>query len=251
MDDVDTVLVTGATSGIGRACAEAFSELGCRVIVTGRRRERLEAVVDELPADALPLTFDVRDAAAVATALDALPDEWATIDVLVNNAGLALGREPMQRGRLDEWTQMIETNVIGLLNVTDRVLPGMVERGHGHIINIGSSAGREVYAGGAVYCATKAAVDRITRGLRIDTLGTGVRVSEVAPGLVQTEFSNVRFRGDDEAAAAVYEGLTPLRAEDVADTVVWVATRPPHVQVADVLLYPTDQAGSGKVARRP
>jgi 3-hydroxy acid dehydrogenase / malonic semialdehyde reductase len=250
MTDIGTVVVTGATSGIGRACAQAFSGLGARVVVTGRRRERLEALVDELPNEALALPFDVRDAAAVAAAFDGLPEGWSDVDVLVNNAGLALGKEPMHEGRLDEWTQMIETNVIGLLNVTNWVLPPMVARGRGHIINVGSNAAREVYPGGAVYCASKAAVDRITKGLRMDALGTGIRVSEIDPGMVETEFSNVRFRGDDAAASAVYEGITPLGPEDVADTVLWIATRPPHVQVADVLLYPTDQAGAGKVARR-
>jgi 3-hydroxy acid dehydrogenase / malonic semialdehyde reductase len=250
MTDIGTVVVTGATSGIGRACAQAFSGLGARVVVTGRRRERLEALVEELPNEALALPFDVRDAAAVAAAFDGLPEGWSDVDVLVNNAGLALGKEPMHEGRLDEWTQMIETNVIGLLNVTNWVLPPMVARGRGHIINVGSNAAREVYPGGAVYCASKAAVDRITKGLRMDALGTGIRVSEIDPGMVETEFSNVRFRGDDAAASAVYEGITPLGPEDVADTVLWIATRPPHVQVADVLLYPTDQAGAGKVARR-
>jgi 3-hydroxy acid dehydrogenase / malonic semialdehyde reductase len=250
MSEIATTLITGATSGIGRASARAFSELGSRVIVTGRRADRLEELAEELPGEAHPLAFDVRDRAEVKAALDGLPEDWAQIDVLVNNAGLALGKEPMHEGSLDEWTQMLETNVLGLLHVTDWVLPRMVQRGQGHIINIGSNAGREVYPGGAVYCASKAAVDRITKGMRMDALGTGIRVSEVDPGMVETEFSEVRFRGDSDAASKVYEGLTPLSADDVAETIVWVATRPPHVQIADILIYPTCQAGSGKVARR-
>jgi 3-hydroxy acid dehydrogenase / malonic semialdehyde reductase len=249
MTDIETTLITGATSGIGRACAHAFSRLGSRIIATGRRAERLDQLAEQLPGEVRPLVFDVRDREQVTEALDGLPEGWRAIDVLVNNAGLALGKEPMHQGRLDEWTQMLETNVIGLLNVTNWVLPRMVERGRGHIINIGSNAGREVYPGGAVYCASKAAVDRITKGMRMDALGTGVRISEVDPGMVETEFSEIRFRGDTDAAGRVYEGLTPLSADDVAETVLWVATRPPHVQIADVLIYPTDQAGAGKVAR--
>lgn len=250
MEKQATVLITGATSGIGEACAAAFSANGSRVIITGRRADRLEQVAAALPGESLPLVFDVRDQAKTLATLADLPAGWRDVDVLVNNAGLALGKEPFHQGRLDEWTQMIETNVIGLLTVTSAVLPGMVERGRGHVINIGSNAGREVYPGGAVYCASKAAVDRITKGMRMDLLGSGVRVSEVDPGMVETEFSQVRFRGDEDAAAAVYAGLTPLSAMDIAETVVWVATRPSHVQIADILVYPTDQAGSGKVARR-
>jgi len=250
MGEQSTVLITGATSGIGRACAEAFSAHGSRVIITGRRADRLESVAASLPGESLTLAFDVRDQATTLATLADLPEGWREIDILVNNAGLALGKEPFAQGRLDEWTQMIETNVIGLLTVTSAVLPGMVARGSGHVINIGSNAGREVYAGGAVYCASKAAVDRITKGMRLDLLGSGVRVSEVDPGMVETEFSEVRFRGDSDAASAVYAGLTPLSAMDVAETVLWIATRPAHVQIADVLIYPTDQAGSGKVARR-
>jgi 3-hydroxy acid dehydrogenase / malonic semialdehyde reductase len=250
MSDIATTVITGATSGIGRACARAFSELGSRVIVTGRRAERLEELTGQLPGEAYPLAFDVRDRAQVTAAFDGLPDDWRQVDVLVNNAGLALGKEPMHEGNLDEWTQMVETNVLGLLHVTDWFLPKMVERGHGHVINIGSNAGREVYPGGAVYCASKAAVDRITKGMRMDALGTGIRVSEVDPGMVETEFSEIRFRGDRDAAATVYEGLQPLSPEDIAEAIVWVATRPPHVQIADMLIYPTCQAGAGKVARR-
>jgi NADP-dependent 3-hydroxy acid dehydrogenase YdfG len=194
--------------------------------------------------------MDVRDRSGVSAALAALPAEWASIDILVNNAGLAAGRGPIQTDDPDDWDRMIDTNVRGLLNVSGGVLPGMVERGSGHVINIGSNAGREVYPGGAVYCATKAAVERITRGMRMDVLGSGVRISQVDPGMVETEFSLVRFDGDESAASAVYEGLTPLRAADIAEVVTWIASRPPHVVIADVLVYPVDQAGSGKVARR-
>lgn len=250
MDQNSVVLVTGASSGIGAACVDAFVAQGARVIAAARRTDRLEALRDRHGDAVLPVAVDVRDRADVSAALDALPAEWTPIDVLVNNAGLAAGRGPIQTDDPDDWDRMLDTNVRGLLNVSSRVLPGMVERGSGHVVNIGSNAGREVYPGGAVYCATKAAVERITRGMRMDVLGSGVRVSQVDPGMVETEFSLVRFDGDATAAGAVYDGLTPLTPSDVAEVVTWIATRPPHVVVADVLLYPLDQAGSGKVARR-
>lgn len=239
-----TVLVTGASSGIGAACVRAFLDDGARVIAAARREDRL-------PRDerVLPVRLDVRDRAQVDAAIGGLPDGWREIDVLVNNAGLAAGRGPVHDNDPDDWDRMLDTNVRGLLNVSAAVLPAMVRRGHGHVVNIGSNAGREVYPGGTVYCATKAAVERITRGMRMDVLGSGVKISQVDPGMVETEFSLVRL-GDAAAAAAVYDGLTPLQAADIADTVLWVANRPPHVVVADVLVYPLDQAGSGKVARR-
>lgn len=239
-----TVLVTGASSGIGAACVRAFLDDGARVIAAARREDRL-------PRDerVLPVRLDVRDRAQVDAAIGGLPDGWREIDVLVNNAGLAAGRGPLHDNDPDDWDRMLDTNVRGLLNVSAAVLPAMVRRGHGHVVNIGSNAGREVYPGGTVYCATKAAVERITRGMRMDVLGSGVKISQVDPGLVETEFSLVRL-GDAAAAAAVYDGLTPLQATDIADTVLWIANRPPHVVVADVLVYPLDQAGSGKVARR-
>jgi 3-hydroxy acid dehydrogenase/malonic semialdehyde reductase len=244
------VLVTGASSGIGRACVDAFLGQGARVIAAARRIDRLEELHAGREDSVLPVPMDVRDRSGVSAALAALPAEWASIDILVNNAGLAAGRGPIQTDDPDDWDRMIDTNVRGLLNVSGGVLPGMVERGSGHVINIGSNAGREVYPGGAVYCATKAAVERITRGMRMDVLGSGVRISQVDPGMVETEFSLVRFDGDESAASAVYEGLTPLRAADIAEVVTWIASRPPHVVIADVLVYPVDQAGSGKVARR-
>lgn len=244
------VLVTGASSGIGRACVEAFRTQGARVIAAARRTERLHDLQTRHGGAVLPLVVDVRDRAQVTEALASLPEEWSPIDVLVNNAGLARGKTPLHEDDPDDWDQMLDTNVRGLLNVSGAVLPGMVERGSGHVINIGSNAGREVYPGGTVYCATKAAVERITRGMRMDVLGSGVKISEVDPGMVETEFSEVRFHGDKQAAAAVYDGVTPLQAADIANVVTWVASQPPHVVIADVLVYPLDQAGSGRLARR-
>jgi 3-hydroxy acid dehydrogenase/malonic semialdehyde reductase len=239
-----TVLVTGASSGIGEACVRAFLDDGARVIAAARRDDRLPRG-DRV----LPVRLDVRDRADVDATIGGLPADWREIDVLVNNAGLAAGRGPLHTNDPEDWDRMLDTNVRGLLNVSAAVLPAMVERGRGHVVNIGSNAGREVYPGGTVYCATKAAVERITRGMRMDVLGTGVKISQVDPGMVETEFSLVRL-GDKAAADAVYDGVTPLQAADIADVVTWIANRPPHVVVADVLVYPLDQAGSGKLARR-
>jgi 3-hydroxy acid dehydrogenase/malonic semialdehyde reductase len=248
-----TVLVTGASAGIGEACARAFAAAGARLVLTARRRERLEALAEELRAahgtECHLLTLDVRDAAAVEAALGGLPAAWAAVDVLVNNAGLGRGLEPLHTGRPGDWDEMVDTNVKGLLYVTRAVTPGMVERRRGHVINLGSVAGHEVYPGGAVYCATKHAVDAITRGLRMDLLGTGVRVSTIDPGMVETEFSVIRFHGDRERADRVYRGMTPLTATDVAETVLWVATRPPHVNIDEIILKPTDQASATLVHR--
>lgn len=250
MDKDSVVLVTGASSGIGLACVEAFLGKGARVIAAARRADRLEELAVAHEGTVLPLQMDVRDRAGVVAAIASLPPEWSRIDVLVNNAGLAAGRGPIHTDDPDDWDRMLDTNVRGLLNVSSVVLPLMVARGAGHLVNIGSNAGREVYPGGTVYCATKAAVERITRGMRMDVLGSGVRISQVDPGLVETEFSLVRLDGDRDKAMAVYEGLTPLEATDIAEVVLWIATRPPHVVIADVLVYPVDQAGSGKLARR-
>jgi 3-hydroxy acid dehydrogenase / malonic semialdehyde reductase len=244
------VLVTGASSGIGRACVDAFLAQGARVIAAARRTERLQELRAQHDDALLPLAMDVRNRTQVNDALGSLPDGWSPIDVLVNNAGLARGKTPVHKDDPDDWDQMLDTNVRGLLNVSGAVLPGMVERGSGHVINVGSNAGREVYPGGTVYCATKAAVERITRGMRMDVLGSGVKISEVDPGMVETEFSVVRFHGDEAAADAVYQGVTPLQAADIANVVTWIANQPPHVVIADVLVYPLDQAGSGKLARR-
>lgn len=250
MQSGPVVLVTGASSGIGRACVDVFLEGGARVIAAARREDRLQELADASDGRVLPLQLDVRDRAGVVAALTSLPADWQPIDVLVNNAGLAAGRGPITTDDPDDWDRMLDTNVRGLLNVSSVVLPAMVERGAGHVVNIGSNAGREVYPGGAVYCATKAAVERITRGMRMDVLGSGVRISQVDPGLVETEFSLVRLDGDQDKAKAVYEGLTPLAGRDIAEVVHWVVSRPPHVVIADVLVYPVDQAGSGKLARR-
>jgi 3-hydroxy acid dehydrogenase / malonic semialdehyde reductase len=247
-----TVLVTGASSGIGRACALAFAQAGARLVLCARRRDRLESLraeLESLGAPAVTVELDVRDRSAVEAAVTGLSGRFAQIDVLVNNAGLAAGLAPLQDGDPEDWERMIDTNVKGLLWVTRAVVPGMIERGRGHIVNIGSIAGRETYPGGAVYCASKAAVDRITAGLRMDLLGTGVKVSTVDPGMVDTEFSLVRFHGDAERAHDVYEGMVPLTADDVAEAVVWVADRPPHVQVTDVVVFPSAQASATRVAR--
>lgn len=248
-----TVLITGASAGIGAACARAFAAEGARLVLAARRAERLEESADKLRGsgtDVLALELDVRDAAGVAEALGALPAEWSAIDVLVNNAGLGRGMDKLWNGTPAEWDEMVDTNVKGLLYVTGAVVPGMVERGHGHVINLGSVAGHEVYPGGAVYCATKHAVGAITRGLRMDVLGTGVRVSTVDPGMVETEFSVVRFHGDQERAKNVYRNMNPLTPEDIAETVVWVATRPPHVCIDEIIIKPTDQASATLVHRR-
>jgi 3-hydroxy acid dehydrogenase / malonic semialdehyde reductase len=243
------VLITGASSGIGRACAEAFAAQGARLVLTARRRDRLDKLAAELDVPTLPVELDVRDRAAVEHVVRTLPPEWAAIDVLVNNAGLAAGLDPVQDGDPDDWDRMVDTNVKGLLYVTRAVVPGMISRGRGHVINIGSIAGHETYPNGAVYCATKAAVDRITTGLRLDVSGTEIKVSTIDPGLVETEFSTVRFHGDEERASRVYAGVTPLTGADIADTVVWVASRPAHVQVAEVIVLAAAQASATTVYR--
>lgn len=246
-------LVTGASAGIGAACVRALAGAGMRLAFCARRIERVEALASELSAagaEAHAFALDVRDAAAVARAVAALPEPFRAPDLLLNNAGLSRGLEPLQAGSLDDWNEMLDTNVKGLLHVSRALLPAMIARGSGHVINVGSIAGRETYPNGAVYCASKHAVDAITRGMRMDLLGTGVRVSTVDPGLVNTEFSTVRFHGDRERAGAVYDGMTPLRAEDVADAVLWIASRPPRVVAAELLLFPADQASARDVHRR-
>jgi len=242
------VCITGASSGIGAACARAFARGGSRLLLCARRLERLsemEAELHELGAGAIhSFALDVRNHKAVAAAFGDLPEEWRAIDILVNNAGLSRGLDPIQEGKLEDWEEMIDTNMKGLLYVSRVVLPEMVARGSGHVINIGSIAGHEVYPKGNVYCATKHAVGAITKGMQIDLLGTGVRTSTVDPGLVETEFSIVRFRGDAERAGNVYKGLEPLTGDDVADAVIYCATRPPHVNVHEMLLMPAAQASA-------
>ncbi len=248
-----TVLITGATSGIGAACARKFAGAGYRLIITARRSGQLAAMAGELEKEfstaVLPLCFDVRDRDAVKQALDSLPAAWRDIDVLVNNAGLALGLEPEYAGDFTDWETMIDTNIKGLLYMTRLIVPGMIARQQGHIINIGSVAGDAAYAGGAVYCATKAAVKILSDGLRIDLAQTPVRVTNLKPGLVETNFSQVRFHGDAERAAKVYQGIQPLSGDDIADVALYAAQAPAHVQIAEVLILATHQA-SGSVIYR-
>ena len=248
-----TVLITGATNGIGAACARKFAGAGYRVIITARRAEQLAVMAGDLQkefgVEVLPLCFDVRDLDAVKRALDSIPAVWRDIDVLINNAGLALGLEPEYAGDFTDWETMIDTNVKGLLYMTRLVVPGMVERLKGHVINIGSVAGDAAYAGGAVYCATKAAVKVLSDGLRIDLAHTPVRVTNLKPGLVETNFSNVRFHGDTQRASNVYKGIQPLTGDDIADVALYAAQAPAHVQIAEVLILATHQA-SGSVVYR-
>lgn len=250
----NTVCVTGASSGIGAACAAVFAREGANLLLVARRKTRVDELARRLMAEhrirILTAELDVRHRPAVENFFGFLPPEWQEIDVLVNNAGLSRGLHPLHEGRLEDWEEMIDTNIKGLLYVTRVVLPGMVRRNRGQVINIGSIAGRETYPGGNVYSATKFAVRGLTRSLRMDLLGTAVRVCSVDPGLVETEFSRVRFRGDAERAAKTYHGMKPLTAGDVADVVLFCATRPPHVNLAEVLLTPTDQASATMVHRK-
>lgn len=243
-----TVFITGASSGIGEFTAYAFAAEGARLLLAARRIEKLESVAKAALEKGAPevhtFELDVRDQAAVTAAVEELPAEWQAIDVLVNNAGLSRGIEKVYEGKIIDWEEMIDTNVKGLLYVTRAVVPVMVARGSGHIVNLGSTAGEIPYPGGAVYCATKAAEKSINDGLRQDLLGTPLRVTSVDPGMVETDFSLVRFRGDDERAAKVYKGVTPLTPADVADAIVWAASRPAHVNIAHVLMTSITQANS-------
>ena len=248
-----TILITGATSGIGQACARKFAENGDRLILTGRNEQRLAEIKKELTEkgpEVLTLAFDVRDREKAEKYIAELPAEWQTIDVLVNNAGLALGLEPEYEGNLDDWETMIDTNIKGLLTMTRLIVPGMIERNSGHIINVGSVAGDAAYAGGNVYCATKAAVKALSDGLRIDVANTAVRVTNLKPGLVETNFSNIRFYGDTDRAANVYKGIKPLTGDDIADVAVFAANAPAHVQIAEVLILATHQASGSVIVRK-
>jgi 3-hydroxy acid dehydrogenase / malonic semialdehyde reductase len=240
------VFITGASAGIGAATALAFADEGARLLLAARRVEKLAFVAEEArergAEDVLMLSLDVRDSKMVARAVAALPKGWREIEVLVNNAGLSRGLEKIYEGKVSDWDEMIDTNVKGLLYVTRAVVPGMVERKSGHVINLGSIAGHMTYPNGAVYCATKAAERAINDGLRQDVLGTPIRVTSVDPGMVQTDFSLVRFHGDEERAGNVYKGVKALTAEDIADVILWAATRPAHVNIADVVLTPVQQA---------
>lgn len=247
-------LITGASSGIGEACARKFAESGYDLILTARRAEKLAELKAELEAEGTKvktLTFDVRDAEAAEKAVDSLEPEWRKIDVLINNAGLALGLDKEYEGDPDDWNTMIDTNIKGLLTMTRLIVPGMVERNEGHVINIGSVAGDAAYAKGNVYCATKAAVKTITDGLRIDLAETAVRVTNLKPGLVETNFSNVRFHGDNQRAENVYKGITPLTGADIADVAFYAASAPKHVQIAEVLILATHQASGSVIYRKP
>ena len=247
------VLITGATSGIGEGCARKFAQGGYDLILTGRNTDKLEILKKELEAKfgitVLALAFDVRNREAAKKAVDYIPERLKNIDVLINNAGLARGLEPEYEGDFEDWDQMIDTNIKGLLTMTRLIVPGMIKRNHGHIINIGSVAGDAAYAGGNVYCATKAAVKAISDGLRIDVAHTKVRVTNVKPGLVETNFSNIRFHGDNKRADKVYEGITPLNGDDIADVAFYAASAPEHVQIAEVLVLATHQA-NGTVIHR-
>ncbi len=241
-----TALITGATSGIGKATAELFAKNGINLILCGRRQERLDALQLELGAftKVMTLNFDVRDRVAVSTAIASVSESFSTIDILVNNAGNAHGLDSIEEGSLDDWDAMLDINVKGLLYVSKTIIPQMIDRQAGHIINIGSTAGKEVYPKGNVYCASKHAVDAINQGMRIDLNQYGIRVGAVNPGLVETEFSNVRFKGDEDRAETVYQGFQALQPEDIADIIYFVVTRPYHVNIADLVVMPTAQASS-------
>lgn len=246
--------ITGASAGFGKATTELFAANGWDIIITGRRKTRLEIMERQLKEkhgiDVLTLPFDVRNHDEVKKAIDSLPEKWRSIDLLVNNAGLAAGLGPIQEGVLCDWEEMIDTNVKGLLYMTRNIAPMMIKNEKGHIVNIGSIAGKEVYANGNVYCATKHAVDALTKATRIDLVQHGIRVSQISPGMAETEFSIVRFKGDDEKAKNVYKGLQPLSAIDIAETIWWIVNRPAHVNINDIVIMPTAQANSTTAIRK-
>lgn len=243
-----TVLVTGATSGIGYATAMAFAEENCNLILTGRRSERLKTMKKKIEksygVEVAVLSFDIRDRQACQASLQSLPENFRAIDILVNNAGLAAGLEHINEGDITDWEAMIDTNIKGLLYVTRIVSNMMIERGCGHIINLGSIAGTQPYENGSVYCASKHAVHALSQTMRIDLLSHGIRVTEIRPGMVETEFSVVRFHGDKQRADGVYKGVEPLRGEDIADTIVWAASQPPHINIDEIVITPTQQANA-------
>lgn len=247
------VFITGATSGIGKATATKAAAAGFDIIITGRRQERLNELAEQIRqqgVEVLPLHFDVRHPIEVEEAIHSLPEKWRNISVLVNNAGLAVGVNPIQDGILDDWERMIDTNIKGLLYITRAIAPLMIANQNGHIINLGSIAGKEVYPGGNVYCATKHAVDALSKAMRIDMLKHNIKVTNIAPGMVETEFSLVRYKGNEEAAKNVYQGLTPLTNEDIADIILFAITRPAHVCLNDIVIMPTAQASSRDVNRQ-
>lgn len=249
-----TVLITGASSGIGEGCARKFASQGARIILNSRSKDKLESLAknlkEEYGAECYVLAFDVCDRKGASAALESLPEEWKSIDILINNAGLAVGVDKEHEGCLDEWDVVIDTNIKALLSMTRMVVPGMVERGRGHIINIGSIAGDAAYPGGSVYCATKAAVKALSDGLRIDLVDTPLRVTNIKPGLVETNFSVVRFRGDKERADNVYKGIKALNGDDIAEVAYFAASAPEHMQVAEILVMPTNQATGTIVSKK-
>ncbi|KPQ36502.1 MAG: NADP-dependent 3-hydroxy acid dehydrogenase YdfG [Phormidesmis priestleyi Ana] len=248
------VLITGASSGIGEACAHYFAEAGARLILCARREGKLQALADDLQQKYSVKTFllplDIQQSDAINTAIANLPESWQAINILINNAGLSRGLDKQYIAPLQDWEEMIDTNVKGLLYMTRAIVPGMVERNSGHVINIGSVAARYTYPGGSVYCATKAAVKVLTEGLKIDLLGTPIRVTNIEPGMVETEFSDVRFRGDTDRAKSVYSGITALTADDIADSILYAATRPLHVNISEIYLLATDQSTGTLIHRR-
>lgn len=250
-----TVLITGASSGIGASCARFLAKAGARLILTARRKEKLQSLADELQreyqAETWLMPLDVQRSKAVSRVIEELPTDWQAIEVLINNAGLSRGLDKQYENPIQDWEEMIDTNIKGLLYVTRAVVPTMVKRGQGHVVNIGSIAARQTYPGGSVYCATKAAVKSLSEGLKIDLLGTPVRVTNIEPGLVETEFSDVRFRGDSDRAKSVYQGMTPLTPDDIADAILFAVTRPAHVNISEIFLMPTDQSSVSLVHRRP
>ena len=249
-----TILITGASSGIGEGCARKFASQGARLILNARSTDKLKILARELQenynTECYIMPFDVRDYKMASNMLEALPDEWKAIDILINNAGLAVGVDKEHEGNIEEWDTMIDTNIKALLSMTRLVVPGMVERGRGHIINIGSIAGDAAYPGGSVYCATKAAVKALSDGLRIDLVDTPLRVTNIKPGMVETNFSVIRFRGDRERADNVYKGIKPLNGDDIAEVVYFAASAPEHMQVAEILVMPTNQATGTIVSKK-
>lgn len=245
-------LVTGASSGIGWATAEALAKLNYRLILCGRKAEKLDALAAQLAGqtNTYTLVFDVRDSDAVAAAIGSLPEDWQSIDVLVNNAGNAYGMSPIQEGEVADWDAMIDGNVQGLLYVSRAVIPGMVTRQHGHIVNMSSIAGKQTYANGAIYCASKAAVEAISTGMRLDLTQHGIKVTNIAPGAVETDFSTVRFKGDTARAAQVYAGFDALQAADIADTIAYAVSAPPHVTIADITILAAAQAAATTIHRK-
>lgn len=242
------ILITGATSGIGKASAERFAKAGYKIIITGRRLERLtllkEYLIEKYNTEVLILNFDVRENIEVENAIKTIPENWKNIDILVNNAGLAVGLNNIFEGVIEDWERMIDTNLKGLLYVSRSVLPLMIERKSGHVFNIGSIAGKETYPFGNVYCATKHGVDSLTKAMRIEMVQYGIKVTQIAPGAIETEFSNVRFKGDDDRAKSVYKGFVPLKPEDVADIIFYTAELPKHININDLVLMPTAQASA-------